>query len=186
MPRPCKHRIVAFEIKSTQAGDIGQNDRGREYTNHRNQEFSSHFTQIVYFYITFRVTIIPYPGHFGRCHRLEWIFLKGHDAMLAGTRHASFVVPLLPNLFGWPTPQQPRRWLCNFSQSLFISAVRFCLICGKHITCEVSRGYRARDSACFTFNYYTIISCRFSCLWYKKRPLLYWVKSFKFWKYRLR
>ena len=25
---------------------------------------------------------------------------KGHDAMLAGTRHASFVVTLLPNLFG--------------------------------------------------------------------------------------
>ena len=95
---------------------------------------------------------IPYPGHFGRCRRLGWISLKGHDAMLAGTRHASFMVLLLPNLFGWPTPKQPRRWLCNFSQSLFISAVRFCLICGKHITCEVSRGYRARDSACFVHN----------------------------------
>ena len=26
--------------------------------------------------------------------------LKGHDAMLAGTRHASFMVCLLPTLFG--------------------------------------------------------------------------------------
>ena len=34
-------------------------------------------------------------------------------------------------------------------KAYIISAVRFCLICGKHITCEVSRGYRARDSACF-------------------------------------
>ena len=79
---------------------------------------------------------IPYPGHFGRCRRLGWILPKGHDAMLAGTRHASFMVWSLPNLFGWLTPKQPRRWLCNFSQSLFISAVRSCLICGKHITCR--------------------------------------------------
>ena len=91
---------------------------------------------------------IPYPGHFGRCRRLGWISPKGHYAMLAGTRHASFMEPLLPNLFRQPTPKQLHRWLCNFSQSLIISAVRFCLICGKHITCEVSRGYRARDSAC--------------------------------------
>ena len=102
---------------------------------------------------------IPYPGHFGRCRRLEWITRKDHDAMLAGTRHASFMVCLLPNLFGRPTPKQPRGWLCNFSQSLIISAVRFCLICGKHITCEVPREYRARDSACFgitLFSYYSV------------------------------
>ena len=26
--------------------------------------------------------------------------IKDHDAMLAGTRHASFMVPVLPSLFG--------------------------------------------------------------------------------------
>ena len=90
---------------------------------------------------------------------------KGHDARLAGTRHASFMVRLLLNLFGWPTPKQPHRWLCKFSQSLFISAGRFCLICGKHITCEVSRSYRARDSACFVLNF----------LYYWVRIVISWV-----------
>ena len=42
----------------------------------------------------------PAPVIFGRCRRLEWISPKGHDAMLAGTRHACFLVFLLLNLFG--------------------------------------------------------------------------------------
>ena len=118
---------------------------------------------------------IPYPGHFGRCRRLGWISPKGHDAMLAGTRHASFMVILLPNLFGCPTPKQPRGWLCNFSQSLLISAVRFCLICGKHITCEVSRGYRARDSACFDSPPFLFLPLHFYCGCYIKVALLCYV-----------
>ena len=46
------------------------------------------------------ISIFPTPVNFGRCHRLGYTTLKGHDAMLAGTRHASFMVRLLPNLFG--------------------------------------------------------------------------------------
>ena len=108
------------------------------------------------------IHILPTPVILADVAGLDGYPPKGHDAMLAGTRHASFMIRLLPNLLGWPTLKQPRGWLCNFSQSLFISAVRFCLICGKHITCEVSRGYRARDSACFDsptfylFNSYSV------------------------------
>ena len=65
---------------------------------------------------------------------------------------------------------QPRNSLAgdfvNSHKAYIISAVSFCLICGKHITCEVSRGYRARDSACFGIHYlinFFFLLCTLPC-----------------------
>ena len=158
MPRPCKHRIMTFggyplkpatSAKMTGVGNPWYTEGYIKVDNLREMPGKP---------LIFVIHIFPTPVILADVAGLYRYPLKGHDAMLAGTRHASFMVRLLPNLFGWPTPKQPRRWLCNFSQSLIISAVRFCLICGKHITCEVSRSYRARDSACFDSTTYYMIS----------------------------
>ena len=46
------------------------------------------------------IRIFPTPVILADVAGLGGFYLKGHDAMLAGTRHASFMVRLLPNLFG--------------------------------------------------------------------------------------
>ena len=85
---------------SIQAGDIGQNDRGRESRTHGRLHKSRHYAWNAWKTSNFCDSYVPYPGHFGRCRRLEWISLKDHNARLAGTRHASFMMLLPSNLFG--------------------------------------------------------------------------------------
>ena len=46
------------------------------------------------------IHIFPTPVILADVAGLDGISLKGHNARLAGTRHASFMVFLLPNLFG--------------------------------------------------------------------------------------
>ena len=46
------------------------------------------------------IRIFPTPVILADVAGLDRSLLKGHDAMLAGTRHASFMVRLFPNLFG--------------------------------------------------------------------------------------
>ena len=54
------------------------------------------------------IHIFPTPVILADVTGLGGISLKGHDAMLAGTRHASFMGLLLLSLFEQSTPKQPR------------------------------------------------------------------------------
>ena len=100
MSRPCKHRIVAFEgdppkpVTSAKMTGVGNKCHTEGYIkvdNLREMPGKSLISVI---------HIFPTPVILADVTGLYGSPLKGHDARLAGTRHASFMVPLLPNLFG--------------------------------------------------------------------------------------
>ena len=100
MSRPCKHRIVAFEgyppKPATSAKMTGVGNQG--YTEGYIKVHSlceMHVKPLISV-----IHILPTPVILADVTGLDRSPLKGHDAMLAGTRHASFLVHLLPNLFG--------------------------------------------------------------------------------------
>ena len=100
MSRPCKHRIVAFEgyppkpatsAKMTGVGNRCYTEGDINVDNLREMPGKPLISVI---------HIFPTPVILADVTGLDGSPLKGHDARLAGTRHASFMVCLLPNLFG--------------------------------------------------------------------------------------
>ena len=100
MSRPCKPRIVVFEgyppkpatsAKMTGVGNRRPTEGYIKVYNLREMPGKPLISVIHPF---------PTPVILADVTGLDGYLLKGHDAMLAGTRHASFMVPLLLNLFG--------------------------------------------------------------------------------------
>ena len=100
MSRPCKHRIVAF------AGDPSKPVTSAKMTGVGNKCCTEGYIKVDNLRemlgkpLISVIHIFPTPVILADVAGLDGISLKGHNARLAGTRHASFMVFLLPNLFG--------------------------------------------------------------------------------------
>ena len=100
MARPCKQRIVAFEEYPSKPATSAK------LTGVGNKCYTEGYIKVDALRempgkpLISVIHIFPTPVILADVAGLGRSLLKGHDAMLAGTRHASFMVRLLPNLFG--------------------------------------------------------------------------------------